>query len=151
MEVDMADLPTGKSLSEKESKSVLKPDLLVVLNPLDCQVALKEALQASIPTVGLVDTNCDVNLVTYPIPANDDSIRATNLICGVLGKAGEIGYQRRLEKVAAYKASLGLDVNAPFNNAENEIDEDEFADQENENEVANVDATKKTENAASSN
>ncbi|PSK50351.1 37S ribosomal protein MRP4, mitochondrial [Elsinoe australis] len=75
----------------------LKPDLVVVLNPLENYVLLRECRQHNIPTIGVVDTDCNPTWVTYPIPANDDSRRCTNFIAGVLGRAGEEGKNRRLE------------------------------------------------------
>lgn len=113
LEVDMADIPTKRQLSADEGALNIKPDLIVMLNPLESQVAVKEANQARIPTVGIVDTNCDPGIVTYPIPANDDSVRSTNLICGVLGRAGEAGYKRRLSAVHAYKSALGIPLEEP--------------------------------------
>lgn len=50
----------------------LKPDLVVCLNPLENHVLLRECNQHHIPTIGVVDTDCNPALVTYPIPANDD-------------------------------------------------------------------------------
>jgi len=50
----------------------LKPDLVVVLNPLENFVLLRECKQNNIPTVGVVDTDCNPTWFTYPIPANDD-------------------------------------------------------------------------------
>lgn len=102
-EVDFGDSPTARELTPDENIQLVKPDLLVVLNPLECKVAIKEANQAKIPTIGIVDTNVDPDCVTYPIPANDDSNRSTNLICGVLARAGEAGYNRRLSKYQQYK------------------------------------------------
>ncbi|VEU22669.1 DEKNAAC103625 [Brettanomyces naardenensis] len=117
-EVDMGDVATKRELSQDETREVIKPDLIVMLNPLESKVAVKEANQARIPTIGIVDTNCDPGMVTYAIPANDDSIRATNLICGVLGKAGELGYRRRLEKVHQYKEKLGVSEEEPLTGSE---------------------------------
>ncbi|QPG73796.1 hypothetical protein FOA43_001110 [Brettanomyces nanus] len=113
-EVDMGDIPTKRELNQDETRKVIKPDLIVMLSPLESKVAVKEANQARIPTIGIVDTNCDPQLVTYPIPANDDSIRATNLICGVLGKAGEAGYRRRLQAVRQYKEKLSVPEDEPL-------------------------------------
>lgn len=107
-EVDMDDKPTKRELSPFESSKVVKPDLLVVLNPAENAIALKEAVQARIPTIGIIDTDVDPSLVTYPIPGNDDSIRGTNLIAGVLSKSGEQGRRRRLEEVKAYKQKQGM-------------------------------------------
>lgn len=48
------------------------PDLVVCLNPTDNKILLRECGMANIPTIGVVDTDCDPTCVTYPIPANDD-------------------------------------------------------------------------------
>ncbi|KAK4099138.1 hypothetical protein N658DRAFT_475829 [Parathielavia hyrcaniae] len=72
------------------------PDLVVCLNPLENYALLHECGLASIPTIGVIDTDADPTWVTYQIPANDDSVRSITLIAGVLGRAGERGQQRRL-------------------------------------------------------
>ncbi|KAB8071337.1 mitochondrial carrier domain-containing protein [Aspergillus leporis] len=78
-------------------RSVLKPDLVVCLNPLENVVLLHECGLNNVPTIGVVDTDADPTRVTYPIPANDDSLRAIGVIAGVLGRAGEAGQARRME------------------------------------------------------
>jgi small subunit ribosomal protein S2 len=50
----------------------LKPDLVVIMNPLENYSLLHECGLNNIPTIGVVDTNADPTWVTYPIPANDD-------------------------------------------------------------------------------
>ncbi|KAK4641715.1 hypothetical protein QC761_503230 [Podospora bellae-mahoneyi] len=72
------------------------PDLVVCLNPLENYALLRECALATVPTVGVIDTDADPSWVTYQIPANDDSLRSVALIAGVLGRAGERGQQRRL-------------------------------------------------------
>lgn len=99
-EVDLADNPTGRELSPDEQTSIVKPDLLVVLNPTENRNALKEAMQARVPTIGIIDTDSEPSFVTYPIPGNDDSLRSVNLLLGVLAKAGERGLQNRLQKAS---------------------------------------------------
>ena len=93
----------------------LKPDLVICLNPMENGPLLQECATHSIPTIGVIDTDADPTRVTYPIPANDDrcvkassryanpanlltasSIRCIQVIAGVLGRAGEEGYQQRL-------------------------------------------------------
>ncbi|KAF2813965.1 ribosomal protein S2, partial [Mytilinidion resinicola] len=76
-------------------RSVLKPDLVVCLNPMENYVLLRECGDHSIPTIGVIDTDADPTWVTYPIPANDDSLRCIQVICGVLGRAGEQGQKFR--------------------------------------------------------
>jgi ribosomal protein S2 len=77
-------------------RPVLKPDLVVCLNPLECKVMLHECALANIPTIGVIDTDANPTWVTYPIPANDDSLRCVQVIAGVLGRAGEEGMQKRI-------------------------------------------------------
>ncbi|KFW01461.1 hypothetical protein N327_05909, partial [Fulmarus glacialis] len=61
------------------------PDLLVFLSSLNNafqpHVAIRDAAKMNIPTVGVVDTNCNPCLITYPIPGNDDSPTAMELYC----------------------------------------------------------------------
>jgi small subunit ribosomal protein S2 len=64
-------------------RAVLKPDLVVCLNPLENYVLLHECALNTIPTIGVIDTNADPTWVTYPIPANDD--RYTTLLHHVFG------------------------------------------------------------------
>ena len=76
----------------------LKPDLVVCLNPMENWVLLHECGLHNVPTIGVIDTNADPTWVTYPIPANDDSIRCTNVIAGALGMAGKEGTEARRAK-----------------------------------------------------
>lgn len=46
------------------------PALVILLNPSECLGAIKECTTMRIPTVGIVDTDTDPRIVTYPIPAN---------------------------------------------------------------------------------
>lgn len=73
----------------------LKPDLVVCLNPVENWVLLHECSMNAIPTIGIVDTDANPTWVTYPIPANDDSMRSVQLIAGVLGRAGQEGRAER--------------------------------------------------------
>ena len=76
--------------------SALKPDLVVCLNPLENWVLLHECGLYNIPTIGIIDTDADPTWVTYPVPANDDSLRCVQVIAGVLGRAGEEGQAKRM-------------------------------------------------------
>ncbi|XP_061436123.1 small ribosomal subunit protein uS2m [Lethenteron reissneri] len=63
------------------------PDLLVFLgtqnNAFEQHVAVRDAAKLSVPTVGIVDSNCDPSIVTFPVPGNDDSPSAVRLYCGL--------------------------------------------------------------------
>ena len=83
---------------ELRERQVLKPDLVVCLNPLENYVMLHECGLNTIPTIGIIDTDANPTWVTYPIPANDDSLRCVQVIAGALGRAGEEGQARRKEK-----------------------------------------------------
>ncbi|KAF3168456.1 37S ribosomal protein, mitochondrial, variant 3 [Orbilia oligospora] len=76
----------------------IRPDLVVCLNPLENKTMLQECAQYRIPTIGIIDTDVDPTCVTYPIPANDDSLRCVQLIVGVLGRAGQEGRLARYEE-----------------------------------------------------
>ena len=85
---------------ELQDQPALKPDLVVCMNPLENWVMLHECGMNNIPTIGIIDTDANPTWVTYPIPANDDSLRCVQVIAGALGKAGEEGQQRRIAKAA---------------------------------------------------
>jgi small subunit ribosomal protein S2 len=69
----------------------------------DCSkehLAVHEASRLGIPIVALVDTNCDPDPVAYPIPANDDAIRAVRLLAGKIADATVEGQQMRESMLA---------------------------------------------------
>ena len=63
------------------------PDAMVIVDPKKEYNAIREAHKLNIPVFGIVDTNADPDDLTYPIPGNDDAVRAINLVFGVLGNA----------------------------------------------------------------
>ncbi|MBI87230.1 MAG: 30S ribosomal protein S2 [Candidatus Marinimicrobia bacterium] len=63
------------------------PDLVVIVDAQYEDTAIKEATRLDIPTIAIVDSNTDPNKVTYPIPANDDSMRTINIIISALADA----------------------------------------------------------------
>lgn len=75
----------------------LRPDLVVCLNPRENWVMLHECALNAIPTMGIIDTDANPTWVTYPIPANDDSLRCVEVIAGALGRAGQEGKRSRIE------------------------------------------------------
>ena len=63
------------------------PQALIIVDPRKEYNAIKEARKLGIPVFGIVDTNCDPDLVDYVIPGNDDAIRAVKIVLGVLNNA----------------------------------------------------------------
>jgi small subunit ribosomal protein S2 len=63
------------------------PDALFIIDPTKEKIALAEAKRMVIPIVAIVDTNCNPNDIDYPIPANDDAIRAIKLMCAKIADA----------------------------------------------------------------
>lgn len=69
----------------KEMKKL--PDMLFVLDAVKEHIAVLEARNLGIPVVAPLDTNCDPDLITYPIPGNDDAIRSIQLFCREMTEA----------------------------------------------------------------
>ena len=63
------------------------PDAMIIVDPKKEANAIKEAHKLNIPVFGLVDTNCDPEVVDYVIPANDDAVRSIKVVLGVLNNA----------------------------------------------------------------
>jgi small subunit ribosomal protein S2 len=63
------------------------PECLVVIDPKKEKNAVTEARKLGIPTVALIDTDCDPDMVDLPIPGNDDGIRSIDLILRMLADA----------------------------------------------------------------
>ena len=63
------------------------PQALVIVDPRKEEIAIKEAHILGIPVFGIVDTNCDPDMVDYVIPGNDDAVRAVKLLIGALTNA----------------------------------------------------------------
>ena len=63
------------------------PDLIFIVDPHKERIVVQEAHILGIPTVAIVDTNCDPEEIDYVIPGNDDAIRAVKLIAGMIADA----------------------------------------------------------------
>lgn len=75
------------------------PGAMFVVDPKNERIAVLEARKLNIPIVGLIDTNCNPEDVDYPIPGNDDAIRAVKLITDVLASAVIEGRQGEMAEV----------------------------------------------------
>ena len=84
----------------KEMKEI--PDALFIIDPRRETIAVLEAHKLGIPVISIVDTNCDPDVIDYPIPGNDDAIRAIELVVGLMANAfieGRQGQDSRVESV----------------------------------------------------
>jgi small subunit ribosomal protein S2 len=73
------------------------PQALFVVDTAEEETAVREANKLHIPVIGIVDTNADPSMVTYPIPGNDDAIRSINLFSRVVADTIIEGKQTRAE------------------------------------------------------
>ena len=79
------------------------PDLIFVIDTNKEQLAIKEANRLKIPVVAVLDTNCDPEGVSHPIPGNDDAGRAIALYCDLIARAAIDGISRG-------QGALGADI-----------------------------------------
>lgn len=79
------------------------PGAIFVVDSKKEEIAVKEARKLGIPVIATVDTNCDPDVIDFPIPANDDAIRAVKLLTSKIADAvleGRQGQQEEEETVA---------------------------------------------------
>jgi small subunit ribosomal protein S2 len=79
------------------------PDILVVIDTNKEAIAIEEATRLGIPVVAVVDSNSNPDYINYPIPGNDDAIRAINLYCDLAADAVLDGLQAEM-------ISAGIDI-----------------------------------------
>jgi small subunit ribosomal protein S2 len=72
------------------------PDILFVIDTNKEEIAIKEAQKLGIPIVAILDSNCDPDNITYPIPGNDDALRAINFYCEMISGAVLDGIQQEM-------------------------------------------------------
>ena len=75
------------------------PDLIFVIDTVREQIAIKEANKLNIPIAAIIDTNCDPEGITYPIPGNDDSTKSIKLYCDLVSQAALDGISIQSQKV----------------------------------------------------
>jgi small subunit ribosomal protein S2 len=92
-------------LSGVEGMSRL-PAIMFVVDLKKEHIAIAEAKRLEIPIVAIVDTNCDPEDALYPIPGNDDAIRAIKLICGRMAEAVNEGSQERIALQSKLEAEM---------------------------------------------
>jgi small subunit ribosomal protein S2 len=81
------------------------PDLMFVIDTNKEAIAIQEARKLNIPVIAILDTNCNPDGITFPIPGNDDAARAIQLYCDLLADS-------ILDGLAAGQAASGVDLGA---------------------------------------
>jgi small subunit ribosomal protein S2 len=76
------------------------PDMIFIIDTVKEKIAVKEANNLNIPIVAPIDTNCDPDLINFPIPGNDDAIRSVQLFCKEIAEAINEGKALRDENIA---------------------------------------------------
>ena len=86
------------------------PDVIVVIDTNKEHIAIAEANTLNIPVVGILDSNSSPDNITYPIPGNDDAIRAISLYCDLMAESVLDGIQQEL---SASGTDIGAAEEAP--------------------------------------
>ncbi|HEY3696208.1 30S ribosomal protein S2 [Phenylobacterium sp.] len=81
------------------------PDLMFVIDTNKEAIAILEARKLNIPVIAILDTNCNPDGITFPIPGNDDAARAIQLYCDLMADS-------ILDGLAAGQAASGVDLGA---------------------------------------
>lgn len=88
---EIASLQKEKSKLEKNLGGIKEmkdlPGILFIIDTRKEEIAIREARSLGIPIIAVVDTNCNPEGIDYPIPGNDDAIRAISLFTGVIANA----------------------------------------------------------------
>lgn len=87
------------------------PGIVYVVDARKERIAVSEANALEIPVVSILDTNCDPDLIDYPIPGNDDALRSISLITTIIADAVEEGL-RRVDREQLTKAKQAVEVEA---------------------------------------
>jgi small subunit ribosomal protein S2 len=81
------------------------PDLMVVIDTNKEKIAIDEAKRLGIPVVAIIDSNCDPDLIDYPVPGNDDASRAIALYSDLFARAA-------LDGISRQQGAAGYDIGA---------------------------------------
>jgi len=110
------------------------PDVLFVIDAVKERIAIQEARRLGIPVVAPLDTNCDPDVIDYPIPGNDDAIRSVHLFAKTIADAIIEGKELAAEE-------SGEEIDLPISDEEvaevaNEAKEEAAAETKTEEEIA---------------
>ena len=112
------------------------PEAVIITDTRKEHIAVKEANKLGVPVVAIVDTNCDPDPIDYPIPANDDAIRAIKLICSILATAVIEGRASALEGADDPEPPLEGASESEASESESASDESDVENQESEDSQA---------------
>ena len=90
------------------------PDAIFIVDTRKERLAIQEALRLEIPVIALLDTNCDPDEVQYPIPANDDAIRAVRVLTSKIADAVIEGRQMRESAQADFEGDVAPGAHLSF-------------------------------------
>ena len=81
---ELSDIEKKKNRLDKTLGGIVEmkstPDILFIIDTNREHIAVLEARKLGIPIIGIVDTNCDPDIIDYPIPANDDGVKSVQFI-----------------------------------------------------------------------
>jgi small subunit ribosomal protein S2 len=100
------------------------PAAVFIIDTVKEAIAVAECTRLNIPIVSLVDTNCDPDPVAYPIPSNDDAIRAIKLI---LGKVADAAIEGRAARESGAGAAAGVSAEDFARSAQAGVDAGAFS------------------------
>ncbi len=104
------------------------PDMLFIVDTVKEKIAVAEANKLGLPIVAPVDTNCDPDVVDYPIPGNDDAIRSVNLFCKTIADAiieGKELAQSEAEEAPVTEEEMNQEIKEIKEEAANETKNEE--------------------------
>lgn len=90
-----------------------QPDLIVIIDTNKEQLAIQEANKLGIPVAAVLDTNSNPDGITFPIPGNDDALRAIDLYCDLFANAALDGIQAEMEAAGVDLGALEKQADEP--------------------------------------
>jgi small subunit ribosomal protein S2 len=117
------------------------PDILFVIDTNKESIAIQEARRLNIPVVAVLDSNSNPEGVTYPIPGNDDALRAIGLYCDLISGAVLDGLQAEMTSAGI---DLGESLEVPEEDFDSELSEESSAESTSPVEDTTVDAATAT-------
>jgi small subunit ribosomal protein S2 len=104
---ELSDIEKKKARFEKTLGGIVEmkstPDVLFIIDTNREHIAVLEAKKLGIPIIGIVDTNCDPDLIDYPIPANDDGVKSVQFILDNFQKVLSVSASNETNKEGSEK------------------------------------------------